>query len=142
MAERSVYWPTAESTLPWGESHSSHGATAAAPRWVLAEGRSGGELNFHTYILLGNPGLQPAEATVQFLPDTGAPISRTRVVPARSRVTIDVTAEVSELANRSFAALIATTGGLPIVVERSMYWDGAGLIWSGGSNAVATPLPE
>jgi uncharacterized repeat protein (TIGR01451 family) len=142
VAERSVYWPTAESTLPWGESHSSQGVVAAAPRWALAEGRAGGALNFRTYILLGNPGVQPAEATVQFLLDSGAPIVRTYVVAAGSRLTIDAASEVPALQDRSFGTVVTTTGDVPIVVERSMYWDGAGLTWSGGSNASATRLPE
>jgi uncharacterized repeat protein (TIGR01451 family) len=142
VAERSVYWPTAEGAQPWGESHTSQGAPAAAPRWALAEGRTGGALNFHTYVLIANPGSQAAEANVQFLADGGAPVMRTYVVPAMSRLTVDVTAEASELQDRSFITLIATTGDVPIVVERSMYWHGAGLTWSGGSNAGATRLPE
>jgi hypothetical protein len=64
------------------------------------------------------------------------------VVPAMSRFTIDVTTEAPELQDRSFITLISTTGDVPIVVERSLYWDGAGLTWSGGSNAVATRLPD
>jgi hypothetical protein len=142
VAERSVYWPTAESTLPWGESHSSQGTVAAAARWALAEGRAGGALNFHTFILLGNPGVQPAEATVQFLLDSGAPIARTFVVAPGSRLTIDAAAEVPALHDRSFGMLVTTTGDVPILVERSMYWDGAGLTWSGGSNAAGTRLPD
>jgi subtilisin-like proprotein convertase family protein len=142
VAERSVYWPTAEGAEPWGESHSSFGAATAAPRWALAEGRSGGALGFHTYVLLGNPGSQPAQTTVQFVPDSGTPVVKTYLVPAMSRLTIDVTADAPELQNHSFITLIGTTGDIPIVVERSMYWNGAGLTWSGGSNAGATRLPE
>jgi hypothetical protein len=142
VAERSMYWPTAESLQRWGESHSSHGAPAAAPRWALAEGRMGRALDFHTYVLLANPGSQPAEATVQFLADAGAPVVRTYNVPAMGRVTVDVSAAAPELQDRSFITLIETIGDIPIVVERSMDWNGAGLTWSGGSNAGATRLPE
>jgi subtilisin-like proprotein convertase family protein len=142
VAERSVYWPTAGDAQSWGESHTSLGVPAAAPRWALAEGRTGGALGFHTYVLLGNPGTQPAETTVEFVPDSGMPVVKTYVVPAMSRVTIDVTAEAPELQNRSFITLIGTTGDVPIVVERSMYWNGAGLTWSGGSSAAGTRLPE
>jgi hypothetical protein len=142
VAERSVYWPTGEGVEPWGESHIGQGVTAAASRWALAEGRTGGPLNFHTYVLLGNPGAQPAEVTVEFLPTSGAPISKTYVVPALSRYTIDVTSEAPEIQDRSFVTLITTAADRPIVVERSLYWDGAGLTWAGGSNAVATRLPE
>jgi hypothetical protein len=142
VAERSVYWPTAGEEQPWGESHTSPGATVAGARWALAEGRSGGALGFHTYVLLGNPGQQSAETTVQFVPDSGSPVVKTYLVPAMSRLTIDVTAEAPELQDHSFITLIGTAGGVPIIVERSMYWNGAGLTWSGGSNAVATRLPE
>jgi uncharacterized protein len=142
VAERSVYWPTDEGAQPWGESHISQGVTAAASRWALAEGRTGGPLNFHTYVLLGNPGTQSAEVTVEFLPTTGTPIAKTYVVPALSRYTIDVTSEAPEIQDLSFITLITTPADRPIVVERSLYWDGAGLTWSGGSNAVGTRLPE
>ena len=66
---------------------------------------------------------------------------KTYNVPALSRFTVDVTAEAPELQNHSFTTLISTSGDVPIVVERSMYWDGAGITWSGGSNAPATRLP-
>jgi uncharacterized repeat protein (TIGR01451 family) len=141
VAERSVYWQAAEGAPGWSESHSSQGAAVAGPRWALAEGRSGGALNFRTYVLLGNPGAQTATVNVQFLPDAGTPIVKMYNVPALSRFTIDVTAEAPELQNHSFTTLISTSGDVPIVVERSMYWDGAGITWSGGSNAPATRLP-
>jgi hypothetical protein len=98
-------------------------------------------LNFHTYILLGNPRTQPAEVTVEFLPDSGAPVLKTYVVPAMSRFTIDATTEAPTIQDRSFITLITTAFNTPIVVERSLYWDGLGLMWSGGSNAVGVPLP-
>jgi uncharacterized repeat protein (TIGR01451 family) len=142
VAERSVYWPTAEGAQPWGESHVTQGVTAAGSRWALAEGRTGGALNFHTYILLGNPSAQAADVTVEFLPQTGTPVTKTYNVPAGSRFTIDATFEAPAIQNGSFITLISTAGGVPIVVERSLYWDGAGLTWSGGSSAVATRLPE
>jgi hypothetical protein len=142
VAERSVYWPTAEGAQPWGESHTSQGVAAAAPRWALAEGRTGGELNFHTYVLLANPGAGPAEVTVQFVPESGAPITKTYTTPAMSRLTLDVTAEAPGIRDQSFITLIETSESRPIVVERSLYWNGEGLTWSGGSNAAATRLPE
>jgi hypothetical protein len=57
-------------------------------------------------------------------------------------VTLDVTAEAPGIRDQSFITLIETTSNLPIVVERSLYWNGDGLRWSGGSNAAATRLPE
>ena len=80
--------------------------------------------------------------TVEFLPQTGSPVVKTYNVPAGSRFTIDATFEAPTIQNGSFITLISTAGGVPIVVERSLYWDGAGLTWSGGSSAVATRLPS
>jgi uncharacterized protein len=142
VAERAVYWPTGEGVQPWGESHVTQGVTAAGSRWALAEGRTGTALNFHTYILLGNPSAQAAEVTVEFLPRSGSPVVKTYNVAAGSRFTIDATFEAPTIQNAAFITLISTAGGVPIVVERSLYWDGAGITWSGGSSAVATRLPE
>ena len=142
VAERSVYWPTGEGAQPWGESHVTQGVTAAGSRWALAEGRTGGALNFHTYVLLGNPSTQAANVTVEFIPQSGSPVLKTFNVPANSRFTVDATFEAPSITNGSFMTLISTAGGVPIVVERSLYWDGAGLTWSGGSSAVATRLPQ
>lgn len=47
---------------------------------------------------------------------------------------------VPGLENRSFGALVEVTNNVPIAVERSMYWDANNVMWSGGSNALATPL--
>jgi hypothetical protein len=62
-------------------------------------------------------------------------------VPATGRLTIDATADLPELLGHSFSMIVTAAGGAPIMVERSMYWDGASLTWSGGSNAVGTGLP-
>jgi hypothetical protein len=37
--------------------------------------------------------------------------------------------------------LVEATNGVEIVVERSIYWDAAGVTWAGGTNVVATRLP-
>jgi len=33
------------------------------------------------------------------------------------------------------------TNGVPIAVERSLYWNAPGVFWAGGFNALETPLP-
>jgi hypothetical protein len=115
-------------------------ATRAFTTWGLAEGRLGGPLNFHTYILPANAEPSPAEVKVTYLRENGPPIVKTCVVPAKSRVTID-TSSVDGLANESFGAEIVATNGIPIVVERSLYWDTLGFLFSGGTNATGTPVP-
>jgi hypothetical protein len=138
IAERSMYWPGA--AIPWGEGHNSFGVVDAGLHWGLAEGRVGGPLNFHTYILLANPQTSAAMVTVNFLREHGAPVVKTYSVPPTSRFNIDIST-VTELQNESFGAEIVVTNAVPIIVERSMYWDSNGFLFSGGTNATASRLP-
>jgi hypothetical protein len=138
VAERSMYWPGA--AIPWGEGHDSFGVVDAGLNWGLAEGRKGGSLNFHTYILLANPQAQAAEVTVVFVRENGAaPITKTYTVAATSRFNID-SSTIAELQDESFGALITVTNNVPIIVERSLYWDSNGFSFSGGTNATGIAL--
>ena len=137
IAERSMYWLGA--AKPWGEGHNSFGVVRSDTRWGLAEGRVGGPLNFHTFILLANPQSTAAEVTVTFLRESGAPIVKSYRVPATSRFNID-SASVEGLKDESFGALITVTNDIGIIVERSMYWDQGGVPFSGGTNATGIPL--
>ena len=139
VSERSMYWPG--EVTPFGEGHNSSGVNALALRWGLAEGRTGGVQAYDTYILLANPAATPAEVTVTYLRESGAPIVKTYKVPATSRFNIDVKTSVPELSDASFGARIDVTNNVPIAVERSMYWNAADTFWAGGTNALATPIP-
>jgi hypothetical protein len=66
---------------------------------------------------------------------------KTYRVPATSRFNIDVKTSVPELADSSFGARIDVTNDVPIVVERSLYWNIPGAFWAGGTNALGTPIP-
>jgi hypothetical protein len=118
-----MYWPGA--AVPWGEGHNSFGVVDAGTSWGLSEGRIGGTLNVHTYILLANPQMTAANVTVSYLRDSGAPVTKTYMVPAASRFNID-TSTVTELHDEGFGAVIQVTNGVNIIVERSMYWDSNG----------------
>jgi autotransporter-associated beta strand protein len=139
VSERSMYW---EGDVPkaLGEGHNSSGVANTGLRWGLSEGRVGGERNFVTYILLANPTTTAARVRVSYLRENGAPIVKEYDVPATSRFNIDVKTDVTELENSSFGADIEVLNDVPIAVERSLYWDAIGLFWSGGTNALATPL--
>jgi tetratricopeptide (TPR) repeat protein len=139
IAERSMYWLGA--AKPWGEGHNSFGVVRADTHWGLAEGRVGGPLNFHTFILLANPQSTAAQVAVTFLRENAAPIVKTYTVPATSRFNID-TSSVDGLRDESFGALITVTNGIGIIVERSMYWDQGGVPFSGGTNATGIALSE
>ena len=136
LVERAQYWP--DPAPQWYEAHNSFGVTATGTKWGLAEGRSGGEREYQTYVLLANPGTEKANVTVTFLREGQAPVERSYEVNPRSRYNVD-TGAVSELAGLNFGAVI--TSDQPIVVERAMYNNANGQLWAAGTNATATPLP-
>jgi hypothetical protein len=138
VAERSQYWPHGN----WYEAHNSAGETAAGTNWALAEGRVGGESHAQTYILLANATTTAANVTATFLRENGTTVVKTFTVPATSRLNIAVTgagSDVPELADENFGTSLVSTQ--PIIVERSMYLDAAGVIWAAGTNATGTRMP-
>lgn len=140
VAERSQYWP--DPAAAWSEAHNAFGVTRPGVRWGLGEGRVGGPEHHQTYILLANPGQEPANVVITFLRETGSPVVKVFFVPAGRRFNVRVTGEgshVPELADTSFGALI--TADQPIVVERAMYSDAGGAVWAAGTSATATRLP-
>lgn len=130
-----MYWPGTAAT--WCEAHDSFGVTAAATRWGIADGRAGGPRGFETFILLANSTVTPADVRVTFLRQRDGPIVQTYTVGTLSRFNIPVGAFVPALAQASFGAVIESTNGVPIVVERSTYWNA----WAAGTNTPAVPLP-
>ncbi len=56
-----------------------------------------------------------------------------------SRFNVAVPGDVPELTDETFGAFI--TSNAPIVVERAMYSNANGQLWSTGTNATATRLP-
>jgi hypothetical protein len=139
VAERAQYWPLTPDR--WLEAHNSFGVTEPAMKWGLAEGRAGGAEQYQTFILLANPGEEPATVTLTFLGDgaSPAPANRTIVVPAERRVTVPVEAPEPSSTLTTFGALLVADQ--PIVVERAMYWNAGGQLWAAGTNATATRLP-
>jgi len=140
IVERSQYWPAPD----WYEAHNSFGVTAAGTHWGLAEGRVDGANGYQTFILLANPGTDPANVTVRFLrADGSAPLVKTFTVPPTSRFNVsiinDASSMVPELVDESFGAAIESTQ--PIAVERAMYSNANGVIWAAGTCATATRLP-
>jgi hypothetical protein len=140
VAERAQYWP--QSPSQWREAHNSFGVTATAPKWGLAEGRTGGPTQYLTYILLANPDSTAANVTLTFMRTTGAPVTKNVVVPANGRLTVSTGpgTSVPELVDESFGAIV--TSDRPIFAERAMYSnDTNGVFWAAGTNATATAVP-
>jgi hypothetical protein len=140
VSERAMYWEGGFTT--WTEAHNAFGVTEPGVKWGLAEGRRGGPLAFETYILIANPSDQDANVTVTFLKPDGTTMTGTQTVPAQSRANWagDMPAAIPGQ-TAEFGAVIESTNGVPIVVERAMYWNAAtGQHWAGGTNATATKL--
>jgi hypothetical protein len=139
VVERAQYWPY---TPPeWYEAHNSFGVTQAGTHWGLAEGQIGRVSEAQTYILLANPGGALATVAIEFLRETGAPATEVFVVPGNTRRSVPVgpgTPSVP-LSHESFGAVVTSTE--PIVVERALYLNANGVLWSAGTNATATRMP-
>ena len=120
----------------------SHGGTSvAAPRttWYLAEGSTGWK--FDLFYLLQNATTTPAEVRVRFLLPSGPPLERTYTVPAQQRMNIYVD-EIPELRETDVSAVIESTNGIPIIVERAMYVSNGTRPFEGGHNSAAVEEPS
>ncbi len=110
-------------------------AEVTTPQFYFAEGYTGA--GFQEYLCLGQPGDAPIVVTVTYLFANNSPITKDYSVPAHSRITIDVNAEVGPDQEVS----IKCTSEDPFVSERPMYFDYKG-IWTGGHDSVGASLPS
>ena len=139
VAERAMYWPGG--FFDYYEGHSSAGSTSTAPEWVVSGGQNGGADSVRTFVLIANTASNPGEATLTVLPDrafTGpAPAPIVVALPANSRTTVPIIA-----VDGAFGVRVVSTGGapVPLVVESAVYRSAGGVIWSAGSNSLATPV--
>jgi hypothetical protein len=129
VAERAMYLNT--TSRLWEGGAAGRGATALSTSWSFAEGATG---FFHTYLLLGNPSDATATVTVHYQLPSGATLTKSYSVAARSRRTIDVNREDVQLASTSVGMTVTST--LPIVAERAMWWGGN--LWTEGSVSVGS----
>lgn len=139
IAERAMYLDGAGLTFRAG--HDAVGLAAPAPEWFLAEGATGPY--FDLFVLLANPTTTDAEAEVSFLLPDGRVIVRSKVIAANSRSNIWVDLEAPELADTAVSTTVRSTNGVPLLVERAMWWPGDATSWheahaSGGVTSAAT----
>jgi hypothetical protein len=145
IVERAMYL-TSQGRF-FNAGHDSLGVTAPATTWFLAEGATGPY--FDLFVLIANPDPREAQVAVTYLLADGTTYARTLVAPANSRVSIHVDHEQFEgvsglpLADVAVSTTVTSTNGVPIVVERAMWWPGTHLTWheahnSAGATATAT----
>jgi hypothetical protein len=140
--ERVMWWP-GPGAATWYEAHVSAGVTAPAQRWAVAEGEAGGAARTATYLLVANTSTVAGAVRVTIVTEQGTVASRTFGLAANARLTVDVAHEFPAVIGSRFGATVESIapGFVPIVVEWAMYSSADGRYWSGGSGAVATPLP-
>jgi hypothetical protein len=115
----------------WLAGHESAGVIAPSTSWFLAEGATGSY--FETFVLLANPNDRPVTATLTFLPAEGAPVIKTKTIPANGRLTVNIEGEDATLASAAVATSV--TAPLPIIVERSQYWPDPAAQWFEAHNS-------
>lgn len=121
------------------EGSNTMGATSPSTEWHFAEGCT--RTGFQQWITVQNPNSEDVNVKATYMTSTGDVVETNQVVPARSRGTIDVLAQVGD--NQDVSTSI--TSDLPIVAERPMYYlygIDAGLGWDGGDDIMGNPAPS
>jgi hypothetical protein len=123
VAERAMYFGGGPDGAGTG-AHATVGAPEAARSWYLPEGST--QAPFEQQVLLANPGPAAARVRLEFYRTDGSVVTRDLQVPAQRRQTVIANTEVPD------AALVTrVTADQPVVVERSIYFNG-----SGGTNSM------
>jgi thermitase len=119
VVERPLYF-LYQSQIGGGDN--ALGATAPAATWYFAEGWTGD--GFDEYLTILNPGMVDAAVTITYFRSGGLPpVVTHRTVPATSRVTVTVHDPVEGVGrNQAVSALVESTNGAGIIVERPMYF--------------------
>lgn len=122
----------------FGAGHAGAAITSPALSWLLAEGATGPF--FDLFVLVANPNARDADIEVTYLLPDGDTISKRHTVRGRTRYTIWVDFEDAALADTAVSTIVRSSNGVPILVERAMWWPGGA--WyeahaSSGTNVVA-----
>ncbi|MBL8142961.1 MAG: hypothetical protein JNM38_17710 [Acidobacteria bacterium] len=138
IVERAMWWPGTAAT--WYEAHNSPGSTTSGYVWTVADGEVGGAASLETYVLIANVSATAGQAKVTLLFDDGTTAVKYVALPANSRNNVSVKDEFATAAGRRFGVLVESIGAprAQIVVERAVYGNANGEIWTAGSNALAT----
>lgn len=131
VVERAMYWNDYRGS---DGGHASPGVTEPGRTWYVAEGYTG--KGFDTFVLIGNPGSRAAFVHATYMLPDGTALKGYYEVPPYSRRSVHLN-EVEGLSGTDVSARIDSS--VPVVVERSMYFDYLGV--RGGSNSTAVRAP-
>jgi len=127
--------PFQQPPLPITGGHVSMGASDAADTWYFAEGYTGG--GFSEYVLVFNPQDQVANLDVDFMLPDGSVQTNAFPVAPKSRVTFNVDG-FPGMEDTNVSVMVKSD--LPVVAERSMYFDYNGRV--GGHVAPGVNQPS
>jgi YVTN family beta-propeller protein/autotransporter-associated beta strand protein len=91
--------------------------------YYLAEGATSSF--FSTDILLANPNSVPAPVVITFYKDDGTSVVQNMTLAATSHTTIRVN-QIAGMDGAAFSTSVLSPERLPLVVERTMWWDASG----------------
>ena len=120
VVERAMYL-SSEGRI-FNAGHESDGVPAPSTDWSLAEGATGDF--FDLFVLIANPGVKAADVEVRYQVPDGPAIVKTHQVPGESRRTLWVDHEDLRLGDTAVSTTVRATNGVPVVVERAMWWPG------------------
>lgn len=118
-------------------SHAETSVAAPSTIWYLAEGAT--TFNFNLFYLLQNPGDTAADVEITYLrPAPEAPFVLNYTVPAHTRFNVWVNL-IPELTEAEISAVVQSD--VPIIVERAMYLDAGGQLFSAGHDSAGVVSP-
>jgi hypothetical protein len=124
VVERAMYFDNGQG------GHDTLATAVPGKAWYLAAGAS--RDGFDTWVLVENPGNNPATVTVAFMTDQGAVVNQPLFVLPHSRTSL-LTDQV--VPNAAYGMRVSSDES--IVVERAVYFDGG----RAGYDAAAVPAP-
>jgi hypothetical protein len=101
------------------EGSCSIGTTSPSTDYFLAEGATGYDVGFETYVLVQNPGDTTNDVELTFQTGDGQVAGPSFTMLPNSRRTVRVNDQVAPDTNVS----TRVSGSAPLVAERAMYWD-------------------
>lgn len=133
--ERTMYWDMAG--VEWIDGHCSIGTSTKGLEWYLAEGATH---IFDEYLEVSNPSeTDQAQVTFNFhTKGGGGSTFFSHTVGPQTRYTLKVNNLLGKVDQVS--AVVKSPSGIPIMVERAMYWTAGGIEWAGGHNSIANSV--
>lgn len=134
VSVRNVALAQADGIAPVEASCINNSSSELPPTWYFAEGST--QPGFDEYILLSNMSDGDMPVMITYMPQGGIEKSSDHTVPAHSRQTVYVNAEMPNQAG--VAAIVSGRTGL--ICERSMYYEHNGI--GGGDDVIGANSPS